>query len=715
MSRARVLLLALAVMAASMLAHAASLRGGFHYDDDHTILLNRTNITDPSSVWRFFRDPGIYSGLPANAMYRPVTYASVVWDALRAEWSGPEPDPVPFHVTNLLVHAAAAAVLFLLLRRILRVVLPGAPPEPAAALGALWFGLHPLHSEVVNYVSARSESLAGLFFLLALWLHHIAWEEGSTGPRRVALVAMAAGASFLSLGSKETGALLFVVAGALELWARPGETPWRTRLARTGRALPLLAVFLLTMALRQEALGAAIGGVTARPAPVGDGEDPFTAGGRTFAAHYLTQARVLIEYGRMLLFPVDLSPDHFVRVSGRLFHPPTLAALVLIGAAVAVVVRSAMRGGRLLPLATVWAAAALAPSVLVPLNVVMNEHRAYLPSTGMALLVGAAWIGLRNATRKPGLAPLATALPTVVLAAFALLDVARAGDWADPARLWGRAVVTDPGSWRAHHHLGVAFFRGAEALDVKAEGPGDATTEEREVHRVQAAELVQGALDRFRAAQAIYPGSFATRLNLGSALVDIARWRNRGSDPDSPPPRTDEYEEAIQWFTKAEEISPGSGRAQYFRATAMAEVGRVDEALAEFTRMRKGDPDRGHLYDFALADLNRRKGVFDAALGWLDRALERDPSSEATVALKKSEILVQAGRFDEADAQLRRAHGLLGPDNPLVLVYMARMLAASGKPQYLPTIRDFWSRAVQGGHRPGPKDRRVLELLTPPR
>ena len=46
------------------------------------------------------------------------------------------------------------------------------PLQPQAALaGPLLFGLHPVQTEAVNFISSRSESLAALFYLIAFYSH----------------------------------------------------------------------------------------------------------------------------------------------------------------------------------------------------------------------------------------------------------------------------------------------------------------------------------------------------------------------------------------------------------------------------------------------------------------------------------------------------------------------------------------------------------------
>jgi tetratricopeptide (TPR) repeat protein len=711
--------LAVALLAA--LAHLGTLRGGFHYDDEHTVVQNRAALRDPATAARCFADASVFSATgKRNAMYRPVTVASLVADANLWEWEGEFPSPAGWHLTNLLLHAATAAALLLLLRRVFRDLGHDGPAwergppaaAAAAALGAGWFAVHPALSEVVHYVSSRSESLAALFFVLALLAHRAAADEGREARGRALLHGASAAAALLSLGSKETGALLPAVAVALDLAARrPGDArPLAARFASAVvRALPLVAAAGAWLLVRRATLGAAAVDLSVYPA-AGAGEDPFKGGTRSLASHLLTQSRVVAACALLLVLPFDLAPDHGVRVAAVL-DAPTLAGLLGLAAVAAAAGIAAARGRRLAPLALAWAACAAAPSVLVPLNVVMNEHRLYLPATGLALLAGAGLLAAARASAARW-GPAAPALALApALAALLATSSARAADWADGERLWTRAVATSPSSWRNWMHLGTVRFhaveeavRDAEALEARGEplaGPIYA----------RAAAALDETLALFREAWIRYPGAFETRLNMGFAHLVRGNLHHRGAHPDAIPERPDDFLEAARWFTLAEEASPGSFRAKYNRGTALARAGALDRARAEFLEMAEADPGRTTMYAYPLADIERRRGDADAALRWLDRVLEVAPGDAATVALKRAEVLGTARRFPEADAEVTRALGILGPEDAMPGVVKARLLAAEGDPAKRPLASAVWKRARELGHRPGPKDRDLVRWM----
>jgi tetratricopeptide (TPR) repeat protein len=93
------------------------------------------------------------------ANWHPLTLLSLMLD--RSLFG---PGPAGFHLANLVLHAANAALLFIVLRRLTNSYWP-------AALAAALFGWHPLNVESVAWVAERKNVLSTLFLLLALWCY----------------------------------------------------------------------------------------------------------------------------------------------------------------------------------------------------------------------------------------------------------------------------------------------------------------------------------------------------------------------------------------------------------------------------------------------------------------------------------------------------------------------------------------------------------------
>lgn len=104
---------------------------------------------------------------PTGDIYIPLT--ETIWYLLARLGRLPHPtsdgvpfSSLPFHVANVLLHAAGGLLAYLILRR-LRI-----NPWPAAA-GALVYLLHPLQVEVVAWVSGLKDVLGGVLSLGALY------------------------------------------------------------------------------------------------------------------------------------------------------------------------------------------------------------------------------------------------------------------------------------------------------------------------------------------------------------------------------------------------------------------------------------------------------------------------------------------------------------------------------------------------------------------
>src|SRR5256886_6354675 len=100
--------------------------------------------------------------------YIPLTWVTFGLDYLL--WGM---NPLGYHLTNLLLHAANAVLFFSLVRRILTLALPSAAERDhalavSAGFAALVFAIHPLRVESVAWVTERRDVLSGLFYLLTI-------------------------------------------------------------------------------------------------------------------------------------------------------------------------------------------------------------------------------------------------------------------------------------------------------------------------------------------------------------------------------------------------------------------------------------------------------------------------------------------------------------------------------------------------------------------
>ena len=160
----RVWVVVVLIVGAGVLAYHNSFGGAFIFDDFSSIGEN-SSITKLWPPWQALSPP---SGGEA-VQNRPIVNFSL---AINYALGGT--DVWGYHATNLAVHLLAALTLFGIVRRTLRLptVSEGLRENStllALATALIWM-VHPLQTEAVTYIIQRTESLAGMFYLLSLYL-----------------------------------------------------------------------------------------------------------------------------------------------------------------------------------------------------------------------------------------------------------------------------------------------------------------------------------------------------------------------------------------------------------------------------------------------------------------------------------------------------------------------------------------------------------------
>ena len=212
-------LAALALAGLTWMAFGGALRNGFvAFDDDRYVYENpmvAQGLTPAGVRW------ALTTGTEAN--WHPLTWLSHMADV---DMHGLE--PAGHHLTNLLLHAANAVLLFGVLRGLTGRF------WPALLAAALW-AVHPLRTESVVWISERKDVLSTFFGLLALGAYGRAAPRGRLG-WTVPFFA-------LSLMAKPTWVTLPMILLLLDAWplGRWPAEPWRKLAAEKGPLFLLAA------------------------------------------------------------------------------------------------------------------------------------------------------------------------------------------------------------------------------------------------------------------------------------------------------------------------------------------------------------------------------------------------------------------------------------------------------------------------------------------
>jgi len=141
----------LLILCLTVLAYGPAFDAGFIWDDDDYVMENET-LSSPTGILNIWLSPR------STPQYYPLVFTSF-WIEYRL-WGL---HATGYHITNILLHALSALLLW---RILLRLQVPG------AFLAAAIFALHPVHVESVAWVTERKNVLS-LFWYLAAAYHLI--------------------------------------------------------------------------------------------------------------------------------------------------------------------------------------------------------------------------------------------------------------------------------------------------------------------------------------------------------------------------------------------------------------------------------------------------------------------------------------------------------------------------------------------------------------
>lgn len=428
--------------------YANSVHGSLVHDD-RFLAVNEVALTR-GAILQLFRENAWAASGVASDLYRPLFTLSLAAEAhLHGGGAG------WFHLTSLALHIVTTLVLYRLLLMLLGDTMSALP---AAFLAALIFGVHPIHTEAVDSIFNRSEILATLGVLLAMWVV-LRW--GARHP--IFAWGIAAVLYFAALLCRESAAPLPVLVLVVLLWYRPALALSAAGRRRLWPALSMLAVAAAYLLLRRAAL-------TSHGVPVvGSGVQlplsplpPLPQG--ALLLNQLGMALCFLREGlRLLVFP---HPLHAIYHSLGLGGPGhALAIHVLVLGSALLCWRTAP--GLLLGLSFFYLA--LLPSTRILMgsaSAAVAERYLYLPSIGLSLalaLLLKSWTAERGQWLTPAL--LGLTLGAVVVT-FGALTMRRNADWSSDVALWEAESRTAPENAETWQLLASAYLEAGRTTDA---------------------------------------------------------------------------------------------------------------------------------------------------------------------------------------------------------------------------------------------------------
>jgi tetratricopeptide (TPR) repeat protein len=616
---------ALVLILACAAAYANALHAPFILDDTTAIEDNLTIRSLPGSL------------VPPRETAtdrRPVVNLSL---ALNYAYGGL--DVTSYRVVNLALHLACALLLFGIVRRTL--ALPAiAPAIGGAAVDVAWmvalvWGLHPLNSEVVNYITQRTESLMALAYFASVYCAiRAVTDKASSRWVAGAIAACAAGA--LCKESIATAPLVVVLYDRTFLFDSFRAAIRRRVWLYAGLAGSWMVLALVIWLVPRGSTG------------FGTAVSPWL--------YLLNQSRLIVHYVALSVWPRPLVIDYGLPIA--LTAGDVWLSLSVLGAAAAAAAMLFWRR----PAAGFCLAGffiTLAPtSSVVPIATEVGaERRMYLP---LAFLTALAVIGVYFALRRaaPRAFRVRRAVAAVVCALLAIGIVMRNHDYNDPLTL-ARVTVERWPNGRAHVELGTAL--------VAAGMPDEALTEfERGArdyapgHYPLGAELVgrgrvDEGIDHLREFIRQYPGNRAAlpahRL-IATALVGRGQFEEAATECGAILARypTDattlvlmgdirlnqrRFTESVQAYEAARRADPSvgaDGLALTRLASALAYENRMTDAATVAREAMRVSPADPRVQKFA-GNLLAASGDLAAAADAFRRAVDLDPRDQEAKAL----------------------------------------------------------------------------------
>jgi len=564
-----------------------SLTNAFVYDDRFAIVENRSIESFTTALRPPVESP--VAGRPVANLSFAVSYAI-----------GGR-NPAVFRIGNILIHIAAALLLFGIIRRTLNKArstgaFGGDAALPLAfTIAALW-AVHPLQSEVIDYVTQRTESLAGALLLLTLYAGIRSAQTSSPAMwETVSLLACA-----LGMATKETMATApFVVILYDRVFL---ASSFRELLKRRWRLYAgLLATLLIAGALA-----------------AGHPRAGSIGGSSNLTLYLRNQCWALARYFRLLVWPIgqvmDYGPPH------PLDTPQIVPGILLVAALIV----AAIVGLVLAPPAgflAAWFVLLLLPSssIIPIMTEAAAERRVYLASAAPIALVVLTiyWFasrlrGPRAATAKRA----AVALAALSMALLSYQTMRRNREYRTERIAWQTVVDRFPHA-RAFAKLAVLAdqdgdVRTAAALYQKAiaANPADSNSHWNLAHLFQEMSQPADALREYRVYVALEPDNAIAHAALGEALLTA-----------------DVIPEGVAELKKAAELDPTIAEVHGALGIVALHAESYAEAAGEFEKLIALDPnDADAFQNLGLARLGDRK--VDDAIAAFQRALALRPGWE---------------------------------------------------------------------------------------
>jgi hypothetical protein len=377
-------------------------------------------------------------------------------------------DVTGYHIVNLLIHLVNSLLVYWFVQLIFITLASGAGGDTPlffkhastiALFSSLLFVTHPIQTQAVTYIIQRFASLATMFYLFSIIMYikaRLAFIDtidnhhgGKISVRTLIYYLIALLAAVLAMKTKEIAFTLPVMIVLYEFLFFKGETKSR---------ILYLGPFILTMLIIPATLICI--------ADLGGGVGTATRLGTSMPRldYLFTEFRVIITYIRLIFLPFDQKLDYDYPLYHAISDPEVLLSFLALLLICLTVIYSFWRYRITLPLTrviffgTAWFFVTLAvESSIIPIVDVIFEHRMYLPSLGILLVISVLPVMIIERFQQKWVAVTVFLSVIMTVLVFTGITHSRNKVWTDKIVFWQDVVNKSPEKARGYVQLGISY------------------------------------------------------------------------------------------------------------------------------------------------------------------------------------------------------------------------------------------------------------------
>lgn len=407
----------LVVFLASILVFANTLAMGFVYDD-FTIIFELPLIRDIKNLPLIFTTDVWLDAGRQTPYYRPLGYASFAID-----YSIWKDTALGYHLTNTLLHGCVSVL-------VLQVAHKLSDSRLTAFWAAMFFALHPVHSDAVAWISGRGEILS-CGFMLAAFILYLRSRETTN----IKVIQYVAATFYLfSLMCKETAVTLPLLVLLYEI-AVCRNYNLKSLLIRITPFAVAIAIYL-----------------TLRFAFI----DIFVWNNTPFVWRLWTSITLVVAYIKSLVFPFDLKVFYDIPIQKSPYSSVVFLSLAIL-TVITVILGYIFRRNRLLFFSFVWCGVVLLPvcGIVTLLNPALIADRyLYIPSVGLSFAFGIIINRSRPLMINFRQYKIIQVCGFITLLMLALLTVIHNNNWRDQQTFIRSLIADAPNNEFAHYNRG---------------------------------------------------------------------------------------------------------------------------------------------------------------------------------------------------------------------------------------------------------------------